>query len=130
VSAMGERFLILEATADALDVIDPGLARKFRVINGLPSQLREDEAEGLTPAELRGSESPERNHEIRMDVGDCQIHCECTCEGWSSAIDWDDIDTMVVQIRAHLGTDHASSEDGIKVTSTSVSPRKSEKRAG
>ena len=37
-SAMGERFLILEETADALDVIDPELATKFRVVNGLPVQ--------------------------------------------------------------------------------------------
>jgi hypothetical protein len=130
VSAMGERFLILEATADAIEVIDPGLARKFRVINGLPSEPREDEAEELTPTELRGSKDPARDHEIRMDVVDRRIHCECTCEGWSSAFDSDEIDTMVVQIRAHLGTDHASSEDGIKVTPTSVSPRRSEKRAG
>ena len=35
-SAMGERFLILEETADALDVIDPELATKFRLVNGLP----------------------------------------------------------------------------------------------
>ena len=35
-SAMGERFLILEETADALDVMDPELARQFRLVNGLP----------------------------------------------------------------------------------------------
>ena len=129
-SAMGERFLILEETADALDVIDPELATKFRVVNGLPIEPREEMAGGPAPAEFMGSECPATDHEIRMDVGDRQIRCECTCEAWGSAFDWDEIDTMVVQIRAHLGAVRATSGDGITATPALVSPRLSEKRVG
>ena len=129
-SAMGERFLILEETADALDVIDPELASKFRVVNGLPIQLREEIAEGSTPAEFRGSERPATSHEIRMDVEDRQILCDCTCETWSASFDWDEIDTMVVQIREHLGAVRATSGDGIAATPAPVSPRLYEKRVG
>jgi hypothetical protein len=130
VSAMGERFLILEETADALDVIDPELASKFRVVNGLPIQPREEIAEGSTPAEFRGSERPATSHEIRMDVGDGEIRCECHCETWSASFDWDEIDTMVVQIREHLGAVRATSGDGIAATPAPVSPRLYEKRVG
>ena len=35
-SAMGDRLLLLEDTADALDAIDPELANQFRLVNGLP----------------------------------------------------------------------------------------------
>ena len=129
-SAMGERFLILEETADALDVIDPELATKFRVVNGLPTEPREEMAEGSTPAESEGSERPATGHEIRMDVGDRQIRCDCTCEAWSSALDWDEIDGMVVQIREHLGAVRATSGDGITATLTPASPRLHEKRVG
>lgn len=129
-SAMGERFLILEETADALDVIDPELASKFRVVNGLPIQPREEIAEGSTPAEFRGSERPATSHEIRMDVGDGEIRCECNCETWSASFDWDEIDTMVVQIREHLGAVRATSGDGIAATPAPVSPRLYEKRVG
>jgi len=130
VSAMGERFLILEETADALDVIDPELATKFRVVNGLPIEPREELAEGSTPPEFEGWERPVTSHEIRMDVGDRQIRCDCTCETWSSAFDWDEIDTMVVQIREHLGAVRATSGDGIAATPAPASPRLSEKRVG
>ena len=129
-SAMGERFLILEETADALDVIDPELATKFRVVNGLPFQPREELADGSTPAESKGSGRTATSHEIRMDVGDSQILCDCTCEAWSSAFDWDEIDTMVVQIREHLGAVRATSGDGITATPAPVSPRLYEKRVG
>ena len=129
-SAMGERFLILEETADALDVIDPELATKFRVVNGLPIEPREELAEGSTPPEFEGWERPVTSHEIRMDVGDRQIRCDCTCETWSSAFDWDEIDTMVVQIREHLGAVRATSGDGIAATPAPASPRLSEKRVG
>jgi hypothetical protein len=129
VSAMGERFLILEETADAFDVIDPEMAVQFRVANGLPTQPREVTAE-LTAPELIGSMSPAKRHEIRMDVGEHQIRCDCTCGAWHSAVDWDEIDTMVAQIRRHLGSVHATSDDGITAAATSVSPTDSEKRAG
>ena len=128
-SAMGERFLILEETADALDVIDPQMALQFRVVNGLPTQAREV-APGLRAPEVIGSMCPAKRHEIRMDVGDHHIHCDCTCGAWHSAVDWDEIDTMVTQIRRHLGSVQATSDDGIAAASTSVSPADSEKRAG
>ena len=129
-SAMGERFLILEETADALDVIDPDLATKFRVVNGLPLEPREETADGSTRAESKLSERPPTDHEIRMDVGDVQIRCACTCEAWSSALDWDEIDTMVVQIREHLGAVRGTSGDGIVPTRAPVSPALYEKRVG
>jgi len=130
VSAMGERFLILEETADALDVIDPDLATKFRVVNGLPQQARGEVAGGPTPVASMGSGSAAPDHEIRMDVGDDQIRCACTCASWSCAFDWNGIDAMVVQIREHLGAVRATSEDGITSTAAPVSLTLSEKRVG
>ncbi len=111
VSAMGERFLILEETADALDVIDPELAVQFRLVNGLPGPDERSESLGARPPEP--STTPPKPHEIRMDVGADQITSDCSCGTWTSAVDGDDIDTMVIQIRQHLGSVHASSEDGI-----------------
>lgn len=37
-SAMGEQFLILEETAEALQSFDPELAKQFRIVNGLPNR--------------------------------------------------------------------------------------------
>jgi hypothetical protein len=122
VSAMGERFLILEETAEALDVIDPELAVQFRVVNGLPGQPREEMEAGPTAPELMGSMSLAESHEIRMDVGDHQIRCDCTCGAWHCEVDWDEIDTMVAQIRGHLGSMRATSDDGITAAAPSVSP--------
>jgi hypothetical protein len=127
---MGERFLILEETADALDVIDPELAVQFRAVNGLPRQPREDTATGPSAAELDAPMGTPRRHEIRMDVGDQQIRTDCTCGEWSSAVEWDEIDTMVVEIREHLGSVHAISHDGIAATPSSLSPTVTEKRVG
>jgi hypothetical protein len=123
---MGERFLILEETADALDVIDPELAVQFRVVNGLPA--REEMAVGANAPASAEPMSPASRHEIRMDVGDLQIRCACACGAWLSAVDWDDIDTMVAQIRGHLGSVRGTSDDGITAAATSLTL--SEKRVG
>jgi hypothetical protein len=48
-----------------------------------------------------------------MVVGDHDVCAECTCGQWSSEVDWDGIDTMVIRIREHLGTDDATSGNGI-----------------
>jgi len=130
VSAMGERFLILEETADALDVIDPELAAQFRMVNGLPRQAAEEPVTRPGAPELRASQGLPKRHEIRMDVGDQQIRTDCTCGEWSSAVKWDEIDTMVVQIREHLGSVYATSGDGITTPTASISPTVSEKRVG
>ena len=127
VSAMGERFLILEETADALEVIDPELAVQFRVVNGLPSRPRQEMAAGPAAPELKASVTPPKRHEIRMDVGDHHVRSDCTCGEWTSEFDWDGIDAMVFQIREHLGSVHATSDDGITTTAAST---RSEKRVG
>ncbi len=126
-SAMGEQFLILEETADALDVIDPELAKQFRLVNGLPKRAPEEMAS--EPAPSTTPRGPTHHHEIRMDVGDRQIRCDCTCGAWDCAVDWDEIDTVVVQIREHLGSVHATSEDGI-TAAASISPTVAEKQVG
>ena len=125
---MGDRFLILEDTAEALAEIDPDLATRFRVVNGLPQQAGAG-ARSIDP-DATGPMDPATRHEIRMDVGDRQIQCDCICGVWSSVVDWDEIDQMVVQIREHLGPVDAMTRDGITATSTSFSATTSEKRAG
>ncbi len=129
-SAMGERFLILEETADALDIIDPELAVQFRVVNGLPKQPREEMPVGPGAPELPPPSDPPRRHEIRMDVGDQQIRSDCSCGAWASAVDWDQIDTMVVQIRRHLGSVQASTQDGIMAAGLPASPTAEENAVG
>ncbi len=129
-SAMGERFLILEETADALDVIDPELAVQFRMVNGLPKPAPVEQAPGPGAPELEVSPGPPKRHEIRMDVGDRQIRTDCACGEWSSVVEWDEIDTMVVQIREHLGSVYATSDDGITAPNASDSPTVTEKRVG
>ena len=127
-SAMGDRFLILEDTAEALAEIDADLATRFRVVNGLPQHAGAGAPSAGHRAE--GPMDPATRHEIRMDVGDRQVHCDCICGTWSSVVDWDEIDQMVVQIREHLGPVDAMTRDGITATSTSFSATTSEKRAG
>ena len=112
-SAMGERFLILEETADALDVIDPELARHFRVVNGLPNPPSGQMLEEPSPALRKPSIGLPKQHEIRMDVGEYQILSDCTCGEWTSAVGWDEIDQLVTQVRKHVGSEHASTEQGI-----------------
>ena len=123
-SAMGERFLLLEGTADALDVIDPELAVQFRIVNGLPDRPRAEPASG-PPV----SERPADRHEIRMDVGDRQIRCDCSCGAWHAEVDLAEIDTMVAQVRGHLGRFDATSDDGI-TTAAPSRPAASERRVG
>jgi hypothetical protein len=126
---MGERFLILEETADALDVIDPELAVQFRLVNGLPAPQREALPGSVDAPQLERS-SPSVSHEIRMDVGARQIASDCSCGAWSSAVDWDDIDSLVIEIRGHLGSVQASSEDGIVATGSPSAATGVEKRVG
>jgi len=113
VSKMGERFLVLEETAVELDGIDPQLGNQFRITNGLP-QAAPSEAAG-TGASLGSTSSagPPEGHEIRMAVGDQDVRAECSCGQFASEVDWDGIDTLVVRIREHLGSDEATSDDGI-----------------
>jgi len=101
-SAMGERFLLLEDTADALDVIDPELARQFRLVNGLPY-----------PG-LGGLARPERldptwrvaaGHAASIDEGRDGIRVDCSCGDWHVEVGWGEIDDLVVAARAHFGTE-------------------------
>ena len=41
-SRMGERFLVLDEAAAALDAVDPQSAAQFRLTNGLPAPLGAD----------------------------------------------------------------------------------------
>jgi hypothetical protein len=104
-SAMGERFLILEETADALDVIDPELAVHFRTVNGLQRVAPEELLPGA--AALSEPSAVASHHEIRMDVGDDHIRSDCSCGAWSYTVGWDEIDVMVAQVREHVGSARA-----------------------
>ncbi len=132
-SAMGERLLILEETADALDVIDPELAVHFRVVNGLPRDPSKEMA-AVEPGSARSgpSQGPPRRHEMRMDVGEYRIRTECSCGEWASAVDWDEIDEMVVRIREHVGSAPASTApgEGIPAVGSPSRPVVAEKRVG
>jgi hypothetical protein len=121
---MGERFLVLEETAVELDGIDPELGNRFRITNGLP-QPAPSQAVGVG-ASLGSSAGPAEGHEIRMTVGDRDVRAECSCGQFASEVDWDGIDTMVVRIREHLGSDEATSTDGIPM----VPSRLPERRVG
>jgi hypothetical protein len=101
-SAMGERFLILEETADALDVMDPELARQFRLVNGLPGLPTNEVASGQEPP--ASSEALPRQHRIHMDDDADGILVECSCGDWSAAVGWDEIDELVAAVREHLAT--------------------------
>ena len=48
-----------------------------------------------------------------MVVEDRDVRADCTCGQWSTEVDWDGIDTMVIRIREHLGSEDATSDDGI-----------------
>ncbi len=117
-SAMGERFLILEETADALDVIDPELAVHFRTVNGLPRMPRDAMYADPEVLPLEAAAAT-KHHEIRMDVGDDRIRSDCSCGAWSSTVDWDEIDVMVTEVREHVGS---ARESGADVTVTTESP--------
>jgi hypothetical protein len=97
---MGERFLILEETAEALDVMDPDLARQFRFVNGLPKHATE-EAPAEPDAPVSSRALP-RQHQIHMDDDADGILVECSCGDWSTAVGWDQIDELVTAVRGHL----------------------------
>jgi hypothetical protein len=125
---MGERFLVLEETAAGLDGIDPELGNRFRITNGLPLAGGSQVAGGGSSLESTPSSMSSKGHEIRMVVGDDDVRAECTCGQLSSEVDWDGIDTMVIRIREHLGSDDdATSVDGIPTRAPSRMP---ERRVG
>jgi hypothetical protein len=130
VSAMGERLLILEETADALDVIDPELAVHFRVVNGLPRDPWKDMAAGPGSAPLESPAGSPRRHQMRMDVGEDQIRTECSCGEWTDAVGWDRINEMVTRIRHHVGSAPVSGDDGVLALEPSDSRPAVEKWAG
>lgn len=125
-SRMGERFLVLEETAVGLDGIDPELGNRFRIANGLPGPSSPAAGGAASPGSPT-SAGPAEGHEIRMVVGDQDVRAECTCGHWSSEVDWDGIDTMVIRIRGHLGSNDATSNDGI---TAKAPPGLSERRVG
>ena len=114
---MGERFLVLEETAAELDAIDPELGNRFRTTNGLPDPDLSSASRASLPSTT--SAIPTDGHDIRMVVGDRDVRAECACGQWSTEVDWDRIDTMVFRIREHLGSEHATSGDGIPATAPS-----------
>jgi hypothetical protein len=117
---MGERFLVLDEAAAALDAVDPQSAAQFRLTNGLPAPLG---AEVTDDGPARGSArpvDPAERHEIRMVVGDRDVRCDCSCGTWASEVGWDAIDAMVVRIRQHLGSVPATSADGIQAATAAT----------
>ncbi|MGD0312139.1 MAG: hypothetical protein ABSC90_06735 [Acidimicrobiales bacterium] len=118
-SAMGERFLILEETADALDVMDPDLARQFRFVNGL--HLRPEEVLAETEPRLSSGPLP-RQHRIRMDEDVDGILVECSCGDWSTAVGWDGIDELVIAVRDHLAAQDTLDEAVLIGGNASVAP--------
>ena len=99
-SAMGERFLLLEETADALDVIDPELARQFRLVNGLPFAG----LDGVPrPERLDPSRRVATGHAASIDEGPEGIRVACSCGEWRAEVGWDEIDDLVVAARADFG---------------------------
>jgi hypothetical protein len=100
-SAMGERFLLLEETADALDVIDPELARQFRLVNGLPFA-----ALGVGgPQRFDPPFGVATGHAASIEEGPDGIRVACSCGDWHAEVGWDEIDDLVVAARAHFGTE-------------------------
>ncbi len=108
-SAMGERFLLLEMTADALDAIDPGLATQFRFVNGLPlggAHRAGPDDDRLGRFEVSADGGAE--HVASMDEGPDGIRVSCSCGRWSAAVDGDEIDDLVAEARAHFGPNGGS----------------------
>lgn len=102
-SAMGERFLLLEDTADALDTIDPDLARRFRLVNGLPSAGAGAQPEpGIAEPGFPGV------HVASIDEDAAGLRVECSCGGWRAEVGWDEIDDLVVAARSHFGVESGS----------------------
>ncbi len=98
--AMGERFLLLEDTADALDTIDPQLARQFRLVNGLPPVA--DVEPGIAEPGFPGV------HVASIDEDADGIRVDCSCGAWRAEVGWDEIDDLVVAARSHFGVESGS----------------------
>jgi hypothetical protein len=119
-SAMGERFLLLEETADALDVINPELATQFRVVNGLPGPASVSVPGWADAPTADATPEVPVHHEIAMTVEDDRIRSTCSCGGWATDVRWDDLEAMVLQVREHLGAAEASTRDGIPAAGPST----------
>jgi len=127
-SRMGERFQVLDRTAAALDVLAPELAEQFRTTNGLPYPT-------TAPTALRvaAAERPVPEHEIAMTVVGGIVRSSCSCGSWASVVGVDDVGSMVVAVRVHLGGAAATSGGGLPApTPAPVSAPASEadRRAG
>jgi hypothetical protein len=122
-SAMGERFLILEETAEALDVMDPDLARQFRFVNGL-ADLRAEEVLAEPDPRMSSGALP-RQHRIRMDDDADGILVECSCGDWSTAVGWDGIDDLVAAVRDHLAAQDTPDEAFLVGDDASFAPETS-----
>jgi hypothetical protein len=109
-SAMGDRLLLLEDTADALDVIHPELANQFRLVNGLP--VMGVGSGSSAPTVAGGSTGPDV-HVAAIDEFPDTIRVSCSCGRWESEVAWDRIDDLVTSARRHFGTIEGSVlEDG------------------
>jgi hypothetical protein len=103
-SAMGDRLLLLEDTADALDAIDPDLGNQFRLVNGLP--------DGYSAAVSRAGPLPPdpigpapAAHVASVEDGPDGVRVACSCGRWQADVGWDEIDDLVVAARAHFATE-------------------------
>jgi hypothetical protein len=102
-SAMGERFLLLEDTADALDAIDAELARQFRLVNGLPAV-----GSDADPGPGNGEPGFPGVHVASISEDDDGIRVECSCGAWRAEVGWDEIDDLVLAARTHFGVESGS----------------------
>jgi hypothetical protein len=122
---MGERFLILEETADALDVMDPELARQFRLVNGLPGLSTN---EGAThPGPRVSTEAQPRQHRVHMDDDADGVLVQCSCGDWSAAVGWDAIDDLVAAVREHLAAQGTLDEAFLVVNSPLDGPKSADR---
>ncbi len=105
-SAMGDRLLLLEDTADALDAIDPELANQFRLVNGLPDGY----LEALTRVDHTEPSDADTlaTHVATVDDGPDGIRVSCSCGQWQAAVGWEEIDDLVEAARTHFTTVGAS----------------------
>ena len=116
-SAMGERFLLLEETADALDVIDPELARQFRLVNGLPFA-----ALGVGgPQRFDPPFGVATGHAASIEEGPDGIRVACSCGDWHAEVGWDEIDDLVVA-ESGPARNRRAGRSSAGTTSTAASP--------
>lgn len=101
-SAMGDRLLILENAADALDVIDPELAKQFRLVNCLPFVDLESVARPGQIDPLWLTPGPHAHTASIEEIPD-GFRASCSCGGWSAEVGWDEIDALVLTARGHFG---------------------------